>query len=84
LKCWTNVSYECFKKSVANFLPDLAPEWLNPFVFIIEKIRFMVRPIMLSFRLAANIAAGHIELTLISLITSRWRDENPRMKTLAL
>lgn len=59
------------KKSTAHFLPDGAPEWLNPFLVIIETTRVLVRPITLSFRLAANITAGHIVLTLISIYAAR-------------
>jgi len=49
----------------ASLLPGGAPHWLNPFLVLIETIRITVRPITLSFRLAANISAGHIVLTLI-------------------
>jgi len=55
------------KKSIAHFLPDGAPDWLNPFLVIIESTRVVVRPITLSFRLAANIRAGHIVLSLIGI-----------------
>lgn len=50
---------------VAGLLPGGAPHWLNPFLVMIETIRILVRPLTLSFRLAANISAGHIVLTLI-------------------
>ena len=55
------------KKSIAHFLPDGAPDWLNPFLVLIETTRVTVRPITLSFRLAANIRAGHIVLRLIGI-----------------
>jgi ATP synthase subunit 6 len=51
----------------ASLLPGGAPSWLNPFLVLIETTRISVRPITLSFRLAANITAGHIVLTLIGL-----------------
>jgi len=54
------------KSATAHLLPDSAPIWLNPFLVLIESIRIMVRPITLRFRLAANITAGHVVLTLIS------------------
>nr|YP_010481480.1 ATP synthase F0 subunit 6 [Drawida ghilarovi]UIX22932.1 ATP synthase F0 subunit 6 [Drawida ghilarovi]UIX22945.1 ATP synthase F0 subunit 6 [Drawida ghilarovi] len=61
------------KKSVAHFLPDGAPDWLNPFLVIIESSSIMVRPLTLSFRLAANMSAGHIVLSLIGIYsTSAW------------
>lgn len=51
----------------ARLLPRGAPDWLNPFLVLIETTRNIVRPITLSFRLAANITAGHIVLTLIGV-----------------
>lgn len=51
--------------TLATLLPSGAPNWLNPFLIIIETIRIRVRPLTLAFRLAANIRAGHIVLTLI-------------------
>ncbi len=53
------------KQSVAHLLPEGAPNWLNIFLVLIERTRILVRPITLSFRLAANIRAGHIILRLI-------------------
>jgi len=52
---------------LARLLPRGAPDWLNPFLVLIETVRNLVRPITLSFRLAANITAGHIVLTLIGV-----------------
>jgi len=63
----TNLS---IKKTIAHLLPDRAPLWLNPFLVIIESIRLIVRPVTLRFRLAANITAGHIILSLISTFSS--------------
>ena len=53
--------------TLASLLPAGAPAWLNPFLILIETVRMAVRPITLSFRLAANISAGHIVLTLIGV-----------------
>ncbi len=58
------------KKTIAHFLPDGAPDWLNPFLVIIETTRVIVRPLTLSFRLAANMRAGHIVLSLVGIYTS--------------
>jgi len=55
------------KASFAHLLPDGAPDWLNPFLILIETTRIIVRPLTLSFRLAANIRAGHIVLRLINI-----------------
>lgn len=54
----------------ANFLPSGAPNWLAPPLILIESISVIVRPITLSFRLAANISAGHIVLTLVNIYSS--------------
>nr|YP_514798.1 ATP synthase F0 subunit 6 [Sepia officinalis]BAE80064.1 ATP synthetase subunit 6 [Sepia officinalis] len=51
--------------SVAFMLPLATPSFLIPFLPIIETLSILVRPITLSIRLAANISAGHIILTLI-------------------
>nr|AOR07138.1 ATP synthase subunit 6 [Mesenchytraeus cf. gelidus SL-2017] len=56
-----------FKASVAHFLPDGAPDWLNPFLVLIETTSITVRPLTLSFRLAANMSAGHIVLSLVGI-----------------
>uniref|UniRef100_A0AAU6QGF9 ATP synthase subunit a n=1 Tax=Prionospio sp. 6 MH-2023 TaxID=3059274 RepID=A0AAU6QGF9_9ANNE len=53
--------------TLASLLPGGAPAWLNPFLVLIEMTSTIVRPITLSFRLAANMSAGHIVLTLISV-----------------
>nr|YP_009544225.1 ATP synthase F0 subunit 6 [Chiroteuthis picteti]AYO28823.1 ATP synthetase subunit 6 [Chiroteuthis picteti] len=51
--------------SLAFMLPLGTPSFLIPFLPIIETLSIMVRPITLSIRLAANISAGHIILTLV-------------------
>lgn len=58
------------KSFTAHLLPRGAPEWLNPFLVITETLRISVRFITLSFRLAANIRAGHILLGLIGIAAS--------------
>nr|QGW14888.1 ATPase subunit 6 [Cypraea tigris] len=50
---------------VAGLLPMGAPAALNPFLVVVETVSIMVRPITLSVRLAANMSAGHIVLTLV-------------------
>nr|YP_010586940.1 ATP synthase F0 subunit 6 [Asychis amphiglyptus]UZZ45808.1 ATP synthase F0 subunit 6 [Asychis amphiglyptus] len=50
----------------AQLLPGGAPDWLNPFLVLIETTSLSVRPITLSFRLGANMTAGHVVMTLIS------------------
>nr|FAA04193.1 TPA: ATPase F0 subunit 6 [Cylicobdellidae sp. FA-2019] len=53
------------KQYIANLLPSGAPNWLNPFLVLIETVSIFVRPLTLSFRLAANMTAGHIVLSLV-------------------
>lgn len=71
LPLWLSIILSSFSKdvkaSIAHFLPDGAPDWLNPFLVLIETTRIIVRPITLSFRLAANIRAGHIVLSLVGV-----------------
>lgn len=56
-------------KFLASLLPGGAPLWLNPFLVSIESTSVSVRPATLSFRLAANIRAGHIVIALITIYT---------------
>lgn len=58
------------KKFAASLLPPGAPDWLNPFLILVETISTLVRPLTLSFRLAANIRAGHIVITLLGIFLS--------------
>ena len=50
---------------LAHLVPLGTPGILIPFMVIIEIIRNIIRPITLSVRLAANIIAGHLLLTLL-------------------
>jgi len=51
---------------LAHLVPSGTPYVLMPFMVIIELIRNIIRPLTLSVRLAANIVAGHLLLTLLS------------------
>ena len=57
---------------IGSLLPRGAPDWLNPFLVVVESIRIIVRPITLSVRLVANIRAGHIVLSLIGIYGSSY------------
>lgn len=74
LSIWLRMIISTFsfrpRQSTAHLLPDGAPDWLNPFLILIETSRILVRPLTLSFRLAANITAGHVVLSLISSYAS--------------
>lgn len=49
----------------AHIVPIGTPPILIPFIVIIESIRNLIRPGTLAIRLAANIIAGHLLITLI-------------------
>ena len=53
------------RKTLATYLP-VNRGFLRPFLVIVEVISSIIRPLTLSFRLAANITAGHVILGLIS------------------
>nr|QGZ10056.1 ATP synthase F0 subunit 6 [Eisenia tracta] len=77
LPMWLSLIISSFsnspKKTTAHFLPDGAPDWLNPFLVLIESTSVLVRPLTLSFRLAANMSAGHIVLSLVGVYcASAW------------
>nr|ACR00055.1 ATP synthase F0 subunit 6 [Auchenoplax crinita] len=55
---------------LAHLLPGGAPGWLDPFLVLVESVSIMLRSITLSFRLAANMSAGHIALTLMGVYAS--------------
>nr|AHA47378.1 ATP synthase F0 subunit 6 [Idiosepius hallami] len=69
LPLWLSLIMSSYSKnpysSLAFMLPLGTPTFLMPFLPIIESLSILVRPITLSIRLAANISAGHIILTLI-------------------
>ena len=51
---------------LAHLVPSGTPYALTPFIVLIELTRRIIRPLTLSVRLAANIVAGHLLLTLLS------------------
>ncbi len=55
-----------FNNIIAHFVPLSTPIALIPLMVLIELTSRVIRPITLSVRLAANIVAGHLLITLIS------------------
>ncbi len=49
-------------KFFSLFLPPGVPSALIPFIFVLELISYLIRPITLSVRLALNMLAGHLML----------------------
>lgn len=58
---WVNHTQHMF----AHLVPQGTPPVLMPFMVCIETIRNVIRPGTLAVRLAANIIAGHLLLTLL-------------------
>lgn len=54
-----------YNNIIAHLVPIGTPNILIPVIVIIETVRRVIRPGTLSIRLAANIVAGHLLLTLI-------------------
>jgi F-type H+-transporting ATPase subunit a len=50
---------------LAHLVPVGTPYVLMPFIVLIELVRNIIRPLTLSVRLAANLVAGHLLITLI-------------------
>merc|ERR1711942_474967 len=54
-----------FTRFRSHLVPSGTPPALIPFIVLIERVRNIIRPGTLSIRLAANIVAGHLLLTLL-------------------
>lgn len=55
-----------FLKFLSHFIPLNSPNYLAPFLSVIELVRNLIRPFTLSLRLGINITTGHILLGLMS------------------
>ena len=48
------------------FAPEGVPAWIMPVIIPIELVSYLVRPVSLSIRLAANMIAGHVLLKIFA------------------
>lgn len=55
-----------FKRVLSHFIPEGTPLLLIWFLFFVELVRNIIRPLTLVVRLLANILAGHLLLILLS------------------
>jgi F-type H+-transporting ATPase subunit a len=53
-----------------SFIPSGTPGWLKPFMFVLEIISHMLRPLTLGVRLFANMYAGHIMLGVFAIFAA--------------
>ena len=57
-------------KLFTHLVPVGCPLILRPFIFIVELVSIIIRPITLSVRLIANMVAGHLILTILGDVFS--------------
>ena len=54
-----------FNYNICHLVPEGTPGVLIPLMVVIESVRILIRPFTLAVRLAANIIAGHLLLSLL-------------------
>lgn len=59
------------KRKLEHLAPQGTPTWLLFLIVLIELISQIIRPITLRVRLAANLTAGHLILSLLSSLSVR-------------
>jgi len=66
-----------YNNLLAHLVPTGTPSFLIPVMVVIERVSNVIRPATLAIRLAANIVAGHLLLTLLG-------SQGPLLRSLAL
>lgn len=61
------------KRKLEHLAPQGTPTWLLFLIILIELIRQLIRPITLRVRLAANLTAGHLILSLLASLSITTR-----------
>nr|BCD89854.1 ATP synthase F0 subunit 6 [Grandidierella osakaensis] len=73
LSLWLGMMIHGWLHNTSNLLIHLAPKGtpavLMPFMVLIESVSNIIRPLTLSIRLAANMIAGHLLITLLTSVT---------------
>nr|UUC08053.1 ATP synthase F0 subunit 6 [Parantropora penelope] len=71
LPVWLSVVVCSISYNMPSFLAHLqpmgSPNFLNPFLCLIELVSLLVRPLTLSVRLTANLSTGHILMGLLGV-----------------
>lgn len=60
--------FRCSKKFISHKVPEGSPLPLSFFLFLIELIRELIRPLTLRLRLVGNMVVGHVLLSLLFLL----------------
>jgi F-type H+-transporting ATPase subunit a len=71
-----------FKGFFAHIFPQGAPIWMILLLPLVEFVSVMLRPLILVVRLATNLAAGHILLSIFSYFASLLPPSTPSLRLL--
>nr|UUC08033.1 ATP synthase F0 subunit 6 [Cupuladria biporosa] len=70
LPLWMAIIMTSMQYNLIEFLKHLkpagAPKVMSPFLFLVEVVSTLIRPVTLAIRLAANLTTGHIVMTLMA------------------